>query len=444
MLYSFVLLAYLPGVLALLFWGKIWRFPIICFTFLGMFVFNAAGSLGVFLDDKLFRIAFDSHAASEQVALLLAFQAVLFYVVCGTYTVLRSDRIVKPLTSSFDIFAVVVSLLVMVFICSIYYSKTGVFLVQLTINGSMNAENSFDFRQKYVYGLSGWPFFNLGFVFIPIFVSNYALVIFLSGYKYRYMIFIVSVSLAFLASFSLGSKGGALGFVLSFGITYISYLGMIGKSPFRLLRSRAFLVFSILAFGSMVAGYFYTTPADLQHVSIASRIVHRIFVAYPETLAAAVDYADKIGALGEAVLPTMRGLLRHQQINLSALLHEYQAGAPGGVSVPFAAEAYIMSGWQSSVLAIPLVFLTVIGVQEVSMRLWHGMVAVSFSAIYSYLALQLSLNGMFSTFYNFMYPGTLVAIGVLTVVFAALHRKCWVGKSVPDELEKGSCVEDVR
>lgn len=434
-LYLMVLLAYFPGFLGLIFWAKTWRFPVVCFAFIGMLAFNAVGSIGVFSDNKFFRLAFDSHAASATLALLLVFQAISFYVICGVYVAFRGVEIQIPKISRLDFF--IISLLISAVFANayVYYNASGAFLLQFLLDGSMNAMNSLYYREKYVYGLRGWSFFNIGFVFLPILLANYGLFAFISGCRHRYIVSAFCFLVSFMASFSLGSKGGALGFLLSIGVAYVCFLGMSGQSPFRIFRSSKFLAFGVVAVGSMIGGYVYTTPADLQHISIADRMLHRIFIAYPETLGAAIDYADKRGALGESVFPTMRGLLSHDQVNLSAVLHQYQADAPGGVSVPFAAEAYLMSGWLGAATALPIVFLTVVAIQEAALRIRSGLLSISFAAIYSYLALQLSINGMFSALYNFMYPGTLLVIGFLAIFFALIDRR-WT-RRIPSSFSAG-------
>src|SRR5690554_2207184 len=110
----------------------------------------------------------------------------------------------------------------------------------------MNVENFFEYRSWFVYGLKNWPFYGLAFVFIPIILSNYALII--SSSDKRYFLFaLFSMLISFAASLSLGSKGGLFGFVLSLGICFCAFLGMTGRSVTNLFRSRNFMLFTLFS-----------------------------------------------------------------------------------------------------------------------------------------------------------------------------------------------------
>lgn len=411
-LYLSVMSVYAPGLIALIFWRKCWRFPIISFAFVGIFLFNAIGTISVFSDDNLYSLSFDSLIFSVDLSNLIILQSIIFYVFCGSYVYLRAPVSVSATPSKNDIIAIFVSISAIFVLASAYYGETGLFLVQAFFDRSMNTENAYYLRQEYVYGLQNWPFYNLGFVFIPIILANYGLLIFLSRSRRHYFASVICFSIGFAASFSLGSKGGLIGFLLSLSITYVSFLGMTGRSPYEIFRSRAFMAFALFAITTMFVGYIHATHELLTYNDIVQRILYRIFVAYPETLGAAISLANNQGVLDISVLPTMRGLLPHDQANLSAILHQYQANSPGGVSVPFAGEAYLIRGWKTVLIVVPLVFLTLVVLQEFAFLLKGGLLSIAFSALYSYLAVQLSLNGMFASLFNFMYPGTIILIGI--------------------------------
>ena len=432
LLYALVLLAYLPGVVVLVCWRKCWYFPILCTAFLGMLFFNALGSIGVFDEKKIYPLNFDTAEIAEEFALILVFQALAFYAVVGAYLLLRKPVIIKPQASGLDLLAVWLAAIGILFIAGLYYQETGTFLLLATLDHSMNVDNALSFREKYVYGLKLWPFYNLAFVFLPVVLSNYGLILVKSHRRYR-ALFALAIVVSFGASLSLGSKGGVFGFVLTLGVAYLAYLGMTGQSMAAIFRSRAFIVFVLGAVAVMVLGYLWATPETLDATTLIKRLWYRIFVAYPETLAASVSYARHYGTLGISVLPTMRGLLAHDQISLSLLLHQYEAGAAGGVSVPFAGEAFLLAGWSTVILVLPCVFGVLVLLQEVAFCFTDGLISIAFSALYAYLAVVLALNGMFASLFNFMYPCTLFLLGLTVLGVKAIFCRFGVRLALPRE-----------
>ncbi|WP_193337133.1 hypothetical protein [Devosia beringensis] len=422
-LYVLVLTAYAPGVALLATSKRVWRFPVVCFAFIGMIAFNAVGSIGVFSAEKIYWLAFDTQPVSSELAILLVSQAIIFYAICGTYVLLREPRPTNYRFEYNDGFLIALSMTAIFAIAALYYHQTGIFLIQSALDGSMDVDNSYSFRDKYVYGISNWPIYSLAFVFIPILLSNHGLIVFLSSSGKLKIVPLACLLVSFGASLSLGSKGGLLGFLLSLSVAYVTFLGMTGRTAYGILRSKVFWIFSVIAVATMVFGYIHATTELVGYTALAQRFIYRVFVAYPETIAAAISMYHDRGPLGIAVLPTMRGLLQHEQVNLSALLHEYEANTPGGVSVPFVGEAYLIGGRLGVCLALPMVFFTLIAIQEFASRLNMGLFAIGFAAIYSYLAIQLSLNGMFASLYNFMYPGTICVIGGLALGAGWIVRK---------------------
>src|SRR5690606_3108960 len=101
---------------------------------------------------------------------------------------------------------------------------------------------------------------------------------------------------------------------------------------------------------------------------------------------------------------TMRGVFSHERVILSAVLHQYMASAPGGMNVPFIAEAYVSYGWWGVVTLCPLIFVVLILLQEFSFRIRSGISALAVMSFYSYMAILISVLGMFSTLFTFMFP----------------------------------------
>lgn len=436
LLYALVLIAYAPGVAVLVLSRRVWRFPIICFAFFGMFLFNAVGSLAVFSESKLYWLNFDASEVALELSLVLAAQALAFYAVCGPYVMLRKGNNVQFAATASDISLVAISAGAIIVIAAMYYRQTGGFLIQAALDGSMDVGSAMKYRDQFVYGLPNWPVYNLAFVFIPIILSNHGLLTFLSSPRRSILFPLACLLVSFGASLSLGSKGGLITFLLTLSVAYVCFLGMTGRAPHAILRSKAYLAFAGLSLATLVLGYIMSAADTLTVVALIQRILYRVLVAYPETLAAAISFFHNEGPLGISVLPNMRGLLQHEQVNLSAVLHQYQANTAGGVSVPFAGEAYLVSGWSSLLLALPIVFLTLIALQELAMRLRVGLFGLALASLYSYQAIQLSLNGTFSSLYNFMYPGTVLALGICAALTGALveHLRLAIERRARDEL----------
>lgn len=422
LLYALIIIVYLPGVVSLALWRKCWRFPILFSAFLGMFVFNAIGSIGVISDNKIYRLEFDVRDVINDFALVLVYQVCVFYLFIGMYVGLRRRGKVVFRVAQADIVLCAVIGLLIVLIAGFYFNEMGSFLLMSALDGSMNTENALSYRGERVYGNKNWPIYNLGFVFLPVLLSSYGLILAKNEKRYR-VFFLVAICISFGSSLSLGSKAGVISFVMSLGVAYMSYQGMTGQSIWGVVRSRIFLCFSMVSVALMFVGYIRATPESLDLQSLIERICYRVFVAYPDSIAAAISYARNYGELGESVIPTIRGLLPHEQINLSLALHAYQAGTPGGVSVPMAGEAFIAAGWPGVILVLPLVYIVLILLQELAFCFTEGLTSISFTALYAYLVVGLSMNGMFSSLFNLMYPGMVMFLGVVVASLIWASRK---------------------
>lgn len=421
-LYWTVLLAYLPGLLLLICYKKIWKFPILNFAFLGMFFFNALGSIGVFNNEKIYAINFDSNAVSVELAYILILQSFIYYFLIVPYIVMRAPPSPLLKVDRLDNICIGIGLSAILIIGTLYYLETGTFLLFASLDGSMNVDNAYQFRSALIYGLSNWPFYNLGFVFLPIFVSSYAFIRAKVSRRADFS-FYLAMLICFSASLSMGSKAGLINFLLSLSIAYTVFLGASEKNILRLIVNKKFLVFALFSLILMVAGYLNATQEHLTFNMLAERLWYRTFVTYPETMAAAISYTKENDWLGSAVLPTARGLFSHEFINLPLLLHQYIAGAPGGMNVPFSAEAFISHGWLGVAIACPIIFMILIILQEIAFRLSSGLSSMAFSSFYSYMAILLPVNGMFGTLFTFMYPSALLALAIATIIIDSIFLK---------------------
>ncbi len=413
--YSLILLAYLPGIAALLWWKKLWSFPLLMMGFLGMFFFNAVGSISVLALSSVYWVNFDRVAVASEYSSLLVMQAVLYYLVVGTYIAKRSAPGISLTVTRFDDHFIVAGLLLILGTALVYYLQTGTFLVLHSLDGTLTTENAYEYRMRYVYGLKNWPIYNLGFVMLPTFIASYVFIR-AKVLKRLDFLFYFSIIICFSSSLSLGSKGGVLGFVLSLAVAYIVYLSHTRQPFWGVLHSKKFLLFSLFSVGMLVVGYFRATPERMTALDFLGRFWYRLFVTSTETIAAAISYSHEVGFLGVAVFPTARGLLPHGQANLPLLLHEYISLAPGGVNLPVSAEIFLVKGWPSFLVLLTVVFLVLVALQEFAFRLRLGIASLAFSAYYGYLCMLLSVIGMFGTLFTFMYIGVLVLLTLIAII----------------------------
>lgn len=421
-LYVMVLFAFLPGISAVFCWPSFREYPVTIFGFVGLFSFNALGSFWTFREEKLYTLEFDATAVAGDVALGIIISAVAYYAVAFPWIVLRRPERSVFVAESGDAVVPAVTAALMLAGAALYYQQTGGFLAMFQLGGPMSAGEALALRMQYAYGLPEWPLYSLVFVFLPIVLSNFAVAGYIAG-RLSLATAAVYLLISVAASISLGSKAGVLNFVPTIGICLAVTYQCLGKGMLAPLSNWRFLAFAVGAVLLAVAGYVWSSPERMQLAEIVVKILYRGFVAYTDTLAAAFSMHRETGDLGVSVLPTMRGMLQHEQIILSTVLHEYQAGAPGGVSVSFLGEAFLAAGWSGLLLAAILIPAILLLLDELARLLTSGLFRLMFVSVYGYLALQLSMNGMFGSLFNFMYPSVMIGLWCVAVATHALIGK---------------------
>ncbi|MDZ4064217.1 MAG: hypothetical protein U1E22_06050, partial [Coriobacteriia bacterium] len=156
LLYACVLVAYLPGIAVVLVSRNSLKYPLIAFAFVGMFFFNALGSIGVFLPEKTYSIFFDTEVVSEDVALVLILQVLVYYIVALPYVLTRRAPLPSTCTTSGDYLLLWSGVIGMLALTVLYFLETKTFLLLSAIDGSMGLDNSFEFRMRAIYGLDNW------------------------------------------------------------------------------------------------------------------------------------------------------------------------------------------------------------------------------------------------------------------------------------------------
>lgn len=411
LLYASVLIVYLPGVVGVLASQKSLKYPVISFFFLGMFFFNVLGSIGVFWPEKKYIIFFDTEAVAENVALVLIIQGLIFYIVALPYVLIRRSPSLFARPAKLDFLIIGCGIIGMAILVACYFFETKNFLFFNLIDGSMGLDNSFEFRMKYIYGLNNWPIYNIGFTFLPAAISIYAVITYTLGDTCRW-IGVLAIVMCIAISMMLGSKAGFVGFAIPLALAYGVIIGYRDGRLSQLLISKKLFGFFLASVFFLYIGYNKASGGALGLVDLVERVLYRVFVVGPETIAAVISFVQENGELGLSVFPSARGLLSHEQINLSLIIHEYMAGAEGGATLPFSAEAFISAKWGGVMAISAFVSLILIFLQEVAFRIKVGVASLAFSALISYLAVRMTTIGVFATFLNFMYPATILTIAL--------------------------------
>ena len=422
-LYIFVLLFYFPGLAILAFNKRIWDYPALAFTFVGMFALNAFGSIDVLGESTpLWRIEYDRKEVAQQCALLLVLQALIFYSLVLPYVYLRPmpAKFAASTCETLDSVILAIGLIVILSLGIFYLKETRTFLAFQDQTNLTPAE-VLELRINLIYGLKLWPLYNLGFVFLPTFISGYAVLIALSRHRIN-LYAILAILVCFAASLSMGSKAGLINFAVSMSIASAVWSAANGKNPFAFLRSRCFLIFFGVCALLLVLGY-ARMNSNLAPLTLLGRIWYRSFVAAPEAISGAISFTIHQGFIGVHLLPTLRGLFPHQQWDLVSVLHQYVAGEPGGLNVPFAAQGYIAWGWFGVCGACIAVYSGLIAIQEISFRLRNSLFSLAFLSLYAYLGVMTAAYGMLSTLYTLMFPSCLILLYLAGTVLSPFVRK---------------------
>src|SRR5690606_14636106 len=114
----------------------------------------AIGSISTFSESSIYIINFDKYSVSDQLALILIAQVVIYYIVITPYILYRNPPALPTKLTLTDLFIVLIGLSVIVALAICYYSETGGhFLLFSTLDGTLTTDNSFAIRMKYIYGL---------------------------------------------------------------------------------------------------------------------------------------------------------------------------------------------------------------------------------------------------------------------------------------------------
>jgi hypothetical protein len=433
-LFVVILLFYLPGLIAIVRIPKLAAMPVLTFTFMGMFLFTAVGSLQV-----MTRIRFQyyllpnnewtSTAAgtigSGEFVVMLLLQAFLFYVVVVPYIYFRRiPPYLRNNENSTDLKLRRILAISTVIILTFYYYKVGRFLLFDLLAGNINRLNILEFR-AFTYGLKEYPFFRLGFLVFPALIAALSVGIASAKGSMKVSDFLW-IAGCLVPSLLLAEKAAILNMAAVLFIAYIAQLGAQGRSLQSVLTWKTMLAVAAAFLPTLVTYMVYfNTPSD-NFGEISDQFVFRVIGVYSEALASTVGFVQEHGYLNGTTLPNIKGLLPHDRFNLEAAMHAYIAGLSfdshsftsslsGSTSVPATGEGYVNFGWPGFILFSIALFLCVIIFQELLLRLRMAATGLALSAWYGYLGFILFTTSLFATFVSLIH--TIIAMAVISFWF---------------------------
>jgi hypothetical protein len=432
--YLAVLLAYAPGIYCLLRFKRCARFPIVVFCFLGLFFFNAVGSILVMI--RHYPNLEGSMLSPDYIGILIV-QALLFYLISGPYVYIRMRTSQTIRIGNVDTVFIFACMPFILFIIGLYYIEVGTFLIVELINGNINLDNILAHRQL-SYGLDNFKYYRLGFLVLPSMLAAHVLLVGAAHKKLKWWHVAILLS-CFVHSSLLGEKSGILYIFLVMIIAYSVRLSFEGKGILEMINTKVALGL-LGAFVPTVLSYhiYYSTVGKVFRIDT---LVFRIFGVYSESIALAVRYANKLGFQSGLTLPTIKGLLKHERFDIETALHVYLSALfkdyrvvttelKGNIPVSAITEGYVNFGWTGVLVFACVSFLAVIAVQEILLRTRLGILSYTLMIWYAYLALNISMYSIFYTFFSFIHTYVLLGIILLYGMITFILKHCGAEKTL--------------
>jgi len=419
--YLCTLLVYLPGLIFLFNRKRSLHFPITAFTFLGMFVFNALGSIFIILPELTGR----PHFFANQYLLMLNLQAIIFYIIAIPYVACTrhcGDKIVSDY--GIDIRFLKFLFLIIAGIIGCYFILIGAPPLMSILVDDLQMRDIIKIRTRTFYGHSDIWLYNLGFATIPTLAAIYAL-----GTKAASSERTLPVRWIVLGCLCLSALPGGKGNVLEFGIalliayyllsgwsspkwTAVSFLsvGLRKKfAPLRFSLKKALFYLAIAFVPTLVMYSIYFGPS-MGTGNILMQIVFRIVGVYSEAMAATVSFVEQHGLLEGSTLPTVRGLLSHERLDVGIAMHQFMFGNMGSVALPAPAEGYINFGWWGFCLMAAASYGCMILIEQTLLRMPKNVLTASLLVFYSIMATKLAQMSLFLTFVSLTYVVTFMLL----------------------------------
>jgi oligosaccharide repeat unit polymerase len=420
LVYLIILVAYLPGLFLIKNRNGLQRAPLLFFAFIGMFFFNALGSIMVMTRHYNY---FGPLLTSQYVSMLIL-QALIFYAVAVPYLNWKQHNQARMLPQVCPkgcntIFIIFLGCLV-VFILALYLRDAGGFLIVDLMNGKLNSNTVLEYRAN-TYGLTNFRFYRLGFLVLPAMICAH-LVLISMGEKRLSLVRAVGMVACLVPPLLMAEKAGVLYLIL---VVFAAFV-IGGRSGFENVKIRTrwplllLMTFAVLPTLLIYFMYYAGSENDLNRVF--HLMLFRTFGSYTESIAASVTFAQEAGWLHGLSFPNVGGLLPWERVNIEAALHHYMThwtvtfqflGLVGSSSLPAVAEGYINFGWLGFIGTALIWFFILIIFQEILDRLRPQPVAEILTAWYAYLAFFTSLTSLFATLVSFIHTAVAFAVYLL-------------------------------
>ena len=395
-LYLITLFVYVPGLIYALKIEKISRYPILLFCFIGMFIFNALGSIFIMFPDLFTRTNFFSY----KYILMLNLQAIIFYGVNLIYFHFKKKSypkkvckitFVDKLLRYFLIFMVGIFL-------GIFFWKVGNPPLLEILTGNLDSYSKIiSYRTEKVYSNKYGILPVMSLYVLPILTAVYIFAESSLKKKRSYYDYLLIFGCIFIVALP-GGKGNILDIVTALFIAYLLLGGTRGVP-----KARKPIVYAQLLFWLSVAlmpvailyKFYYSTVVS--GVEIFKSFVYRIVGVYSESMAATVAYTETKGFLEGITFPRFKGFLHTSQpIDLGEVMSQFIFNSEGSAPVSAFAEGYINFGWIGFILITIITFILIILLQETLKSIPQNMLTFSLLVSYCMFATKISQISIFA------------------------------------------------
>ncbi len=396
LLYVAVLAVYLPWLPWALGHGVVRKSPLVFFCYIGLLTQNAIGSVFVIFPSLADRREFFSFTYGG----LLIVQALIFYLVTTPQVVRRvPEPLPYHLSPGIERLQLALLAAASASIVALYVSQLGTPPVVMALTGQLSGVDLIKYRVQQTYGLEDYSLFHLGITVLPTLIAALAVAMSLT---FRTKLVLLLVPIAAGVAALPGGKGSIIDVVSAAGVAYVlCRLGFVAGARGRIAIGK--LVFwSMVSFAPIFVMYrlYY---ADLSLARTLLAIVYRIVGVNSESIAGAVAYVEQGGQLAGASLPTVRGLLDHEYVNLSQEMHFFMFGPGGGAPMSALAEGYVNFGTVGFVLFGFVSFLLVVAYERAIAILPRNGLTFCILVLYAVFATKIAQASIVATFVSLTY-----------------------------------------
>jgi oligosaccharide repeat unit polymerase len=396
------------------------RFPLVFFAFIGMYLYNAIGSIYVFIPN-LRGGPFGEDYFSNSFAYMIILQVVIFYLVTLPYTLLarkmyrapKQKQTAKPL-----IFFVLIAA-----ICAIiwlYIRNVGVPPGLKIITGDLTTYELLQYRIAGTYALSDYFIYNVGFMTLPIITAALACTFYLRRSNKMYIALILCCMVVSTFPGGKGSITRVSILLLITGMLYHQYYPTSQRASKIRWKTAAFLVIGTAVVVILMYRIYY--GENMGGGEIVNAICYKVFGSVPETMGGLIQYCEVNGYLNGATLPNLHGFLGHETFDMNTALHVYMFG-PGGMSAyPAVTEGYINFGWPGFFGFCFVTYAVVIAVERIFAWLPQTELTFSVMMVFCLIATEASQLSLSATFVS------LTLTIVITLLLMLDRFGVWIGR----------------